>query len=104
MTSSAASSAATAGDSTPAIVSPSISTSAGWGPVGFTTVPPRISVRTGISSQVLAGGQSRAGQIGVGVRAAVPVERPRVAHLVDEAEVQVPDDQLAVVTGARVAD
>src|SRR5712664_4199570 len=102
MTSSAANSAATAGDSTPAIVSPSISTSAGWGPVGFTTVPPRISVR--MSSSFPGKRGLRAGQVGVRVRPAVAVERPLVAHGVDEVQVQVPDDELAGVRGAGLAD
>src|SRR5712664_520508 len=93
MTSSAANSAATAGDSTPAIVSPSISTSAGWGPVGFTTVPPRISVR--MSSSFPGKRGLRAGQVGVRVRPAVAVERPLVAHR---------DDELAGVRGAGLAD
>src|ERR1700761_945324 len=105
MTSSTVSSAATAGDSTPAIVSPSISTSAGWDPVGLTTVPPRISVRM---TAPLPGGKcagpSRPGQVGVRVRPAVAVERPLVAHGVDEVQVQVPDDELAVAPVARLAD
>jgi hypothetical protein len=46
MTSSAVNSAASAGDGTAVIVSPSISTSAGCGPVGLTTVPFLMSVRT----------------------------------------------------------
>src|SRR6202023_219528 len=107
ITSSAVSSAATSGDSTPAIVSPSISTSAGCGPAGFTTVPPRISVRMRSSSPSLASlrvTRLRADQVGVRVRPAVAVERPLVAHGVDEVQVQVPDDDLADVTGARLAD
>src|SRR5277367_4995973 len=113
MTSSEVSSAATAGDSTPAIVSPSISTSAGWGPLGFTTVPPRISVRMRSSSPSLRVcglvtrslvARSRADQVGVRVRPAVAVERPLVAHDLDEVQVQVPDDDLAGVPRTRLAD
>src|SRR5487761_8452 len=105
MTSSAVSSPAIPGDSTPAIVSPSISTSAGWGPVGLTTAPPRISVRmTAPLRDGNGASRSRASKIGVRVRPAIAVERPLVAHGVDEVQVQVPDDELAGVSGARLAD
>ena len=63
-----------------------------------TTVPPVIR-------HALIGGPplSRPGQGAVGVRAAVAVERPPVAHLGEQVHVEVADDQLGVVVVGRTS-
>src|SRR5919112_623063 len=116
------------GASTAAMVSPSMSTSAVAVPVAFTTVPPLIKVvltkrsclaqSLGNWSQTASkwwskvrfltscakGRWSRLGDRGVGVRTAVPVELPGVAHLPDHVEVEVADHEVLVLAAAHRAD
>src|SRR3954454_20741732 len=90
------------GASTAAMVSPSISTSASAVPVAFTTVPFVISVFVTRSSFDLAG--SRCDDRRVGVGPAVAEELPRVAHLADQVEIEVADDDVLVLAAAAIAD
>ena len=91
-------SAVSPGATRAAMVSPSTRTSTVDQPVGETTVPPLIRV----VHQRRSGGQGH--QVVVRVRPAVAVERPAVAHLWMQVQVEVADDQLRLVRVARVAD
>src|SRR4051794_32656083 len=102
------------GDSTAAIVSPSMRTSASARPVAETTVPPVMSVvvmilrclslwnpviePVEIRWSSLSG--SGLGDPRVRVGPAVAVELPVVAHLEHHVEVEVPHEQLLVLGGA----
>src|SRR5690606_5094348 len=81
------------GAATAAIVSPSTSTSAGVAPVELRTVPFVISVR------IAGSPSSRRDERVVGVGPAVAVERPQVAHLGQQAHVEIADDDLVVGVG-----
>src|SRR4051794_24340891 len=75
------------------MTSPSTSTSIGCAPVDETTVPPLIRMVT-----------SRLRQRAVALGSAVPVEGPARADLVDQAQVEVPDDQLCLLVRRRAVD
>src|SRR5439155_11725302 len=79
-----------AGSRTATIFSPSTSTSATRVPVGPTTVPP-------LTSKDMARSPLRFRQISVRVGAAVAVELPAVADGLQQAQVQVADDQFRIV-------
>src|SRR5687767_1400058 len=88
-----------------AMVSPSTSTSAAMAPVGFTTVPPVISVRA-ISSLLLLLRQLvlLLDEAVVLLGPAVPVELPAVADLGEEVHVEVAHHELRLVGVGGLAD
>src|SRR5215207_5498607 len=85
-----------------AIVSPSTSTSAASAPVGFTTVPPVMSVRAMRPPPPAA--LLLLGEPAVLLGPAVPVELPPVADLREEVHVEIAHDELGLVAVGGLAD
>src|SRR6185312_16313542 len=95
-----------------AICSPLTRTSAANVPLVVMTVPPVIRMLIApraslpLGESVPPGEPARSGlrQRAVGVGPPVPVDRPQVADLLQQAEIQVAHDHLVVAVGARVTD